>query len=58
MNYLIKIKINLDGTYKKVLDDAPKEEFYDKNGNKLDGIYRKVESDLPGFDIYDKNGNK
>ena len=57
-NYITKIKRFLYDTYKKVTGDAPKDELYDKFGNKLDKIYRKLESDIPTEEAYGKDRNK
>ena len=54
-----KNKKKLDGKYKKVLGEKPKEEsLFDQNGNKLKGNYQKVLDDIKGEDVFDKKGNK
>ena len=48
----------MDGLFRKVDDDTPYVNAYDKNGNKLKGVYRFVEQDAPGEEVFDKNRNK
>ena len=56
--HLFKGGKKLDGTYKKVLSNAPYEEVYDKFGNKLDHRFKQSNSYVPHWRLYDKNGKK
>ena len=52
-----KNKRKLDGIFKKMDENSPYVEAYDRNGKKL-GIYNKVDPDAKGEEVYDKNKNK
>ena len=45
----------MKSVYRKVEEDTPVDDAYDRLGNKLDGTYKRVESNQPGIEIYDKN---